>query len=244
MKNNALETRSDLLVPTNERVLMVAQRLRWSPERAVARIKRALPAPLEQQVYLAIAPDFGVLPESMAKLLRIYLGHEELTLHDLEPRPAGLNLVTSKFESFAEFLRECLNLIKIVSKEYTSFTLSYEYAAMIVLHYGVQYPERLIELVDNNLEELCEMLGVNNEHEYSKRMRLCIWLIVSKVIPENKKNGIPDVLDISDILTLSSSRRRELRRAVAEEIEDHLSEDTSHLRGRAGYEILKREGII
>lgn len=240
----AIVPRESGLVPQNPAVQKLSRRLRWSPERAITRIQRALPARVEQEVYLALAADFGLLPESMAKLLRFYLGEEHLELEDLQPKPVGPNLVTSRFAEFAEFLRECLNLLKLISKEFSSFSITIEHAAMIVLHYGTEQPERLIEMIDGNLEELCELLGVSNEHPYSVRMRLCIWLMVTKVIPENRSQGIPDVLDISDILAMSSMRRRELRRAVLEELPDYLSSDFDELRNNPSLDLLKREGVI
>ncbi len=232
------------LVPSNPNIQALAKHLRWTPERAIIRIQRALPAVMEQQVYLAIASDFGLLPESMAKLLRLYLGQTELKLDDLKPHPVGENLVYSKFDSFAEFLRECLNLLKIVTKEYTAFSMNIEHAGLIVLHYGTDHPESLVEMVDINLEEMCDVLGISNEYSYSKRMRTCIWLMVTKVIPENRRNGVPDILDISDFLTMSSIRRHELRRLFSQELPDYLSEDVRTLQERDELRILKREGII
>ncbi len=243
MKNLAVrEERS--LVPSNPSVQKLATRLRWTPERAIIRIQRALPAPMEQQIYLAVASDFGILPESMAKLLRLYLGQQELQLEDLRPHPIGKNLQSSKFGSFAEYLRECLNLLKIVSKEYSAFSLTIEHAGMIVLHYGTDNPELLIEMVDLNLEEMCDVLGISNEYPYGKRMGTCIWLMVKVVIPENRRNGCPDILDISDFLIMSSTRRHELRRLFGQEIPDYLSFDTDEMRGHEALNLLKMEGII
>ncbi|MFZ2523274.1 MAG: hypothetical protein WAW92_02700 [Minisyncoccia bacterium] len=215
------------LGPSHPEIQKLAKRLGWSPKTAVSRISRALPVPLEQQIYLAIAADFGFLPESMAKILKYYLGEQHLTLSDLTPRVAGPNMVTSKFTDFAEFLRECLNLIKLVAKEHDSFSLSINYAALIVTHYGTHEPERLIEMVEINLDELCELFGVSNEHSYSHRMRLCIWLMVTKVIPDNKKNGRPDILDISDILNLDDERRHAFRLLMSEDPQD-LRSDNYH----------------
>lgn len=241
-KMSVLDTGS--LVPTNPAVVKMAKHLRWTPERAIVRIQRALPAPMEQQVYLAVAADFGILPKSMAKLLRFYLGDQNLQLEDLVPRPVGPHMVSSKFSVFAEYLRECLSLLKIVTKEYSSLSLNVEYAAMIVTHYGTDQPELLIEMVDNNLEELCELLGVSNEHSYGHRMRLCIWLMVTKVIPENRKNGRPDILDVSDILSISSVRRSELRRCILDDASDYLSSDTHELLSNFSLRILKDEGVL
>ncbi len=232
------------LVVGNPQVEKLAKRLHWSPERAILRIQRALPAPLEQEIYLELASDFGILPESMAKLLRFYLGEEELHIDDLDHRVVGDNLVSSKFVSFSEFLRECLNLLKIVSNEYTSFSLGIEQAALIVTHYGTDQPELLIEMVDGSLEELCDMLGVSNNKPYSQRMRLCIWLMVTNVIPENRKAGRPDILDLTDILSVSASRRTAMRRAVLEDMNDLLSGDADEWRTNPTLRALRREGTI
>lgn len=241
---NEIARGTTALVPDHPSVVKLSKRLRWKPETAVSRIKRALPAPVEQQIYLELASDFGILPESMAKLLRFYLGEEQLELEDLDPHPVGDNLVSSKFDNFAEFLRECLNLLKLVSREFTSFSLSVEHAAMIVAHYGTEQPELLIEMVDGNLEEMCEMLGISNEREYSFRMRTCIWLVVKKVIPENRLAGRPDILDLSDLMTISSARRLELRRALLEDMPDYLSGDSHELSYCHAYDLLKKEGVI
>lgn len=232
------------LVITNPRVQKLAKHLKWKPQTAVARIERALPAKMEQQIYLALASDFAILPESMAKLLRLYLGHEQLQLDDLNPRPVGRNLIHSKFITFAEFLRESLNFLKIVAKEYTAFSLSIDQAGFMVLNYGTDNPQLLIEMVDTNLEEMCEVLGISNDKAYSVRMRLCIWIVVSKIIPENRRKGQTDALDITDFLEMSSVRRHNLRRALSQELPDYLSADTDELRGYASLDILKREGII
>lgn len=232
------------LVTSNPAVQKLATRLRWKPERAITRIERALPAPMEQQIYLAIASDFGILPETMAKLLRIYLGYQHLQLEDVVPRQVGKNLTHSKFGSFAEFLRECLNLLKIVSKEYSAFQLTVADAATIVLHYGTEDPERLIEIVDANLEELCDVLGMNNETSYEYRMRVCTWIVVTKIIPRNRNLGIPDILDPTAFLEMSSDRRHQLRRALSQEVPDYLSADADEMRSYPELDLLKREGII
>ena len=232
------------LVITNPNVRWIARRLRWKPETTIARIQTALPAVVEQQVYLAIARDFKILPESMAKLLRLYLGHEELQAEDLAPVTVGKNLEYSKFNSFSEFLRECLNLLKIVTQEYFDLSLNIEHAGFIVLHYGTEDPERLIEMVDNNLEALCDAIGMGNRKSYTQRMRLCLWVMVSKVIPQNRRNGVPDILDPSDFIQMPSEQRRALRLAISEEIPDYLAADNDELRGLAGFELLKQEGII
>jgi hypothetical protein len=226
------------LVPTNPNIQLLANRLRWRPETAIARIKRSLPALMEQQIYLAIAPQAGessLLPESMAKLLRLYLGHQHLQLEDLSPGSPG----RSRFNSFAEYLGECLNLLKNITKEYSAFSLKIEDAGMIVLQYGKDDPERLIEMVDCNLEEICEVLDINNNLSYSLRMRLAVSIVVNRIIPENHKSGTPDLLDLSDFLNMASAQRHNLRRIFQEELTDYLECSSDEVD-----RILKQEGIL
>lgn len=231
------------LVPTNPRVQALATRFRWKPERVVARVQRALPAVLEQQIYLAIAPqsgESGILPESMAKLLRMFLGYQQLQLEDLAPGSPG----RGRFDSFAEFLGECINLLKIVTKEYSAFSLNVQHAGMIVLHYGKDDPERLIEMVDCNLEEMCEVLGISNERSYGERMRMCVWVVVTKIIPMNHQRGTPDLLDLTDFLNMSSTQRYNLRRLFSQEIPDYLSADSDELCRYDELSLLRELGVI
>lgn len=242
-KTVAIRDAQYALVPTNPNVQKLSKRLRWKPETAIARIQRALPAPMEQQVYLAIAPRLGesaLLPESMAKLLRLYLGHQELELEDLKPGSPG----RSRFLSFAEYLGECINLLKVVTKEFDALSLKIEHAGLIVLQYGSDNPERLIEMVDCNLEEMCEMIGISNEIGYGKRMGICISVVVNKIIPMNRRNGTPDLLDLTDFLNMTSVAHHNLRRALSQEVPDYLSADADELRRYDSLKILKEEGII
>jgi hypothetical protein len=234
------------LVPTNPRVLSLAKRFRWKPETVISRIKRALPAPLEQEIYLGIGPDFRMFPESLAKLLRFFLGQERLEIEDLESVTVGNNLVYSRFKNFADFLQECLNLLKIVSKEYSDFSLTIEQAAVIVSTYGNDHPERLIEMVDTNLDELCEILGVGEGHTYRYRMQICVWLMVTKVIPENRESCRPEILTMEDITEVGLSRRRMMRHAVHDLLidDDAMSGDLDTIRRQPGTELLKELGLL
>jgi hypothetical protein len=245
MADDKLARLSTELVPENPLVAKIALRLRWRPETAIRRIEKALPARIEQEIYLKLGSDFGIHPESMAKLLRFYLGEENLLIEDLDPKPIGNNLVSSKFTNFAEFLQACLYLLKLVGKEFTSFSISIEHAAMIVSHYGTENPEALIEMIDGNLEELCEMLAIGNDRTYEFRMRTCIWLIVTKVFAENKNSGRPDILDLAEILDVIRDRSREMRRALLDaDPTDYLAAPSSELRNHPERELLIAAGVF
>lgn len=241
--SKALIVREELaLTVTNPKVVQIARHLRWKPTTAIARIERALPSILEQQIYLAIAPtvgESGLLPESLAKLLRIFLGSKQLRLEDMMsgyPTPAHL-------EEFIEFLGECITLLKVIKHEYTVLSLSIDDAALIVLRYGTNDPERLIEIVDNNLEQLCEVLDVSNNISYGTRMRICLNVVVTKVIPANQKSGAPDLLDFTDFIHMNSVKRHHIRKCVHQELEDYLACDFHTLKGHSSMKVLTEEGI-
>jgi len=244
-EDRVLQVAQDLsLSVTNHSLRAVAKKLHWLPETAVRRIQAALPAILEQQIYLAVAPSFGILPESLDKLLRMYLGHEQLELDDLEPHPIGKNLIYSRFNGFAAFLRESLNLLRVIAAEYPDFSLTIEHAGNIVLNYGTDAPELLIEMVDSNLEPLCEVLGLSNKRSYAWRMRTCVWVMAEKIIPRNQKNGIPDILDVSDFMAMASEKRNQLRAVLGAELPDYLADDVESLRCCPELEFLRSEGVL
>ena len=186
------------LKASNPVVHSLAIKLNWKPETVVRRVSTALSEKFEQQVYLSVATQFSIHPESMAKLLVIYRGDTPLTASSLERRKIGENLLSNSFGEFIEYLEECMNLIRIVTAEHQAFSMSMELAGIIVSTYGKE-SERFIEMVDSNLDDCCNFMGVNTKRSYSEKMRTCIFLIISKVFPQLKIRGVPDPLDISDL---------------------------------------------
>src|SRR6266481_2244098 len=168
------------LTTTNPMVVALSKAFRWKPETVIARIERALPNKFEQQVYLGVAESFRIRPESLAKLLELYRGGKPLSPSDLERRPMGKNVVSNSFGDFSDFFEACMNLVKIVSKEFEAFGIGMEFAARIVLAYGPNNPEQVIEMVDANLDECCEFFQISSHHSYPVRLRLCVWHFIYK----------------------------------------------------------------
>ena len=202
--------RFDLMI-TNPTVVALSKAFHWKPETTIARIERALPAKFEQQVYLAVAESFRIQPESLAKILAIYRGPKPLSVTDLERRTLGKNVVTNSFGDFADFFEACMNLVKIIVKEYEAFVPSMELAAFIVQAFGNNHPEALIEMIDTNLDEFCEFFEISIHHTYSERMRLCTWLYIVKLLPKLRKQGVPDVLNVEEFFTHDALRRQCLK---------------------------------
>lgn len=245
MQNNALACKEEFgLVPTNPKIVSLSTRWNWRPQTLIRRIESALPAPMEQQLYLTVANDFRIRPESVAKLLRMFLGRNALTIDDLNPVQVEANIYFSRIRAFSEFLRECLNLLRIVVYEYDGLTLTIEQAGQIVLCYGTENPELIIELIDNNLDALAEFLGVSEWHSYNHKFRLCVWLVTCKVIPQNREIGHVDPLEVEYFLSMSAARRNQIRRALNQEIPDYLSEDFDTLSRQKSFNILKEEGLL
>lgn len=231
------------LVPTNEGIVAISKRFGWKPKTLIRRIEKSLKTVMEQQVYMMIGKDFGIQPESMKKLLRIFLGKKNLEMEDLVSVSVGENLVFSPFKLFAEYLRESLMLLRMVDEQYSSFSLCMEQAGLIVLNYG-EDSERFIEMVDNNLDEWCFALGVGDNRPNYERVRLCIWNLITNVMTTNHENGCPEILNPSDLSEMKSDGRRYLRLAVSDEIPDYLSGIQTRMGSCEDLVFLKSLGVI
>jgi hypothetical protein len=228
------------LVLNNPKVVAIAEKFHWRPKTAIARIQRVLPTVFEQQLYLVLGASFGIFPETMAKLLRIFMSSRTMDKGDLNFKEFSRNEVSSLFSEFSEFVRECLNLIKRVGS-----SLSVENAAWLVLNCGTNDPEAIVEMVASQLDEFCEFLEISNKRSYEERFRICMWVMVTKIIPFNQELGVPDLLSLSDFVELDREQRLALGRIGKEsEIPDYLSMDSRELRNSELTHELKKMGVI
>jgi hypothetical protein len=176
----------------------VAETFKWRPARALQRIKDALPSVFEQHLYVVLAPHFRIHPETLAKLRKIY-SDKPLSIDDLKRKDAGQGLRTNPLGNFSDFFGACMNLVKIVTKEYSAFSMSMEIAGRIVLAYGVENPEGAIEMIDDALDNWCELFNVDADRSYSERMRICTWILVDNLLPQLEDRGIPAPLRFEDV---------------------------------------------
>ncbi len=188
------------LTPANPIIVGLSRAFHWTPATAITRIEQALPDKFEQQVYLGVAESFRIHPESLAKLLRLYRGSKPLSVHDLERRPMGQNVVSNSFGDFSDFFEACMNLVKVVAKEFEAFSINMEFAARIVLAYGPNNPEQVIEMIDANLDECCDFFGISKYRGYGARLRICTWYFVDRLLPELMNRGVPNVLDPDEFI--------------------------------------------
>ncbi len=179
-------------------IVKVAETFNWKPTRALQRIKDALPTVFEQHLYVVLAPHFRIHPETLAKLRKIY-SDKPLSIDDLQRKDVGIGLRTNPLGNFSDFFAACMNLVKIVSKEYSAFTPSIEIAGKIVAAYGTENPEYVIEMIDDELDRWCELFNVDERRSYSERMRICAWILVDSLLPQLEHRGIPAPLRFEEV---------------------------------------------
>lgn len=185
------------LVPSNPKVQAIAQRFRWSPEALIKRIQSALPAIVEQQIYLQVAKDLRMQPESLAKILRAYLGTQELQVADLEDYVVGENLIANRITDVADFLAGVFNLVNKVDSDFHEFGISMQDAAQLVIQYGADGAEAAIDHIDKNWEAIGQHLGFNQRHmKYPRVMGTAIAFLVNEAIPDLEKRGLPAPLGL------------------------------------------------
>jgi hypothetical protein len=174
------------LVPANPRVQAIAMSLRINAERLVVRIENALPAVVEQQLYLQVGGDFRLQPESMSKLLREYLGNQQLVPADMVSRPIGENLVYNRFNDVADFLQQVFNLI---SKD-LDIPVSMRNAAKLVIAYG-EHAEEVVDDLIANSEYLKERFKLKTSRT-ERIVSFGIAMLTEKVLPKMAKEGKPN----------------------------------------------------
>src|SRR3990167_1380342 len=150
----------EALARTNPKVVAVANRLGWQPETLLKRTERALSSPVEQQLYLAVAKDFGLQPESFATLLRIKLGNQQLQAADLEVRTIGKNLVSSKLSDVGDFLEDALGIVGKIQQDYAQFRLSMADAGRLALVFGDR-TEEVLDSIVSQVEMLRQRMKIN-----------------------------------------------------------------------------------
>lgn len=191
-KDVVVVVETTVLVAQNPKVQAIAKSLRINAERLVVRIESALPAVVEQQLYLQVGGDFRLQPESMAKLLREYLGDHQLIATDLVSRPLGENLVYNRFNDVADFLQQVFNLI---SKD-LDIPVSMRNAAKLVIAYGEHAEEVVDDLIANSdyLRERFKLKTSRTERVVS----FGISFLVEKVLPKMAKEGRPHPRTLSE----------------------------------------------
>lgn len=193
------------LVPTNLRVKGIARRFRWEPTTLIRRVENALPAPVEQQVYLEVGLGYRIQPESLAKMLKVFREADSLREIDRDWHTVGLNMVKSRFTDILDKIEAALLLIDKTS-DAAEYMMSMESAAHLVEAYG-EHAEDVLGQIIENLGVVQRLLCISSEVP-----RKIVGVAVKEIVKTLKgyPSGKPYPLTIEDMF--SGVRQSEIRR--------------------------------
>lgn len=193
------------LIFATPRILTIGLGLNWKPSTLIRRVKEALSSPVEQQLYLHVAGSCHIHPESMAKLLGIFRGSDELCESDLEQRQVGENLFTSRFDEIIDKVEAALSLVNKATDN-ADYPMSMEQAASLVEIYG-EDAEYAFGIIVDNVGEVGERLGM-----YTTSERMIVGVAVRALIESHKSDrnprGCPTALTIEDMFPVRSNAKR------------------------------------
>lgn len=145
------------LVPTNPRVKSIAFRFGWKADTVVRRVQAVLPSVTEQQLYLHVASGYRIHPESLRKLLNVFLNGGTLTPQDLEQHVVGLNLVTSRFDQTVEKVEVALGIIDKTADVMQRSQMGMDVVAQLVEAYGV-HADNIIGTIVDGVADVARLL--------------------------------------------------------------------------------------
>jgi hypothetical protein len=188
--NNALST-------DGKKLRFIAKKMNLKPETLLTRIEKALPSMVEQYMYLRLSSDFRIHPETLAKLLRCYLGTEILEPKDLQTKVLGNGMTIRKVDQVAEFLESCFSLLDKSSEEYCGLKLGAEAVARFVKYFGPEHAENVMASIANEMLYLRERL-----HLFTKSdkfvFRYTFYFIVQVISERENLVQVTDVRDFFD----------------------------------------------
>lgn len=185
----AVGTDKTALVPTNPRVASIAFRLRWTADTVVKRVESALPAPVEQKLYLQVAGGYRIHPESLAGLLEVFRGSQELQPSDLESRSVGPNLISNRFDEIFEKVEFALTLLDKTG-DTAEQHLSVRAAALLVQHYGEQSLDVVGEIFEN-IGSVAELLGIKHTTNERVIIGVAVKVLVEEVLVHRVGRPLP-----------------------------------------------------
>ncbi len=147
----------------SEDVQIISAKLRWKPETAIERVKKALPSPVEQQAYLIIGKEalFGIRPENFRKILRFFQ-EKDLREEDMEDVFTSEGYRFNRFEECLDHVVATLSLMEKFQDFGLSASPTYLTAARLIIAYGEEGAEGVLETINNNLPFLAARCGFKN----------------------------------------------------------------------------------
>ena len=165
-KDTLIAVTKGQLVPTEPSVTAIAKRFNWRPETLIARIERALPAPVEQELFLTLTShmDIGITPEKFSNLLRMATS-APLRIEDLQQRIVGPNLAISKIDNIGDFLQAALELLGKLTND-LEVSLSVDQAGKLALVFG-ESALPLIEQIHEKQEIIARKLNYGRGYQFA-----------------------------------------------------------------------------
>ncbi len=211
-KQEALERKiAEALAPHNPALQLVAKKLHLKPETLIGHIKRDLPAPVEQYVYLQLARDFSIRPETLKKILREILGDQVIQVGHLDQRKVGENLAIRPIDRIAEKIEAALNFLHKLSIDYQGLRLGSTRIAQLISVYDIEDAEALVDSIVSNLCLVRERLHMSNKSD-NKVIRAGIYFCIECI--END----PTLSNITDIRSFFEDQDDLMRRFILQEM--------------------------
>jgi len=184
---------------------LAAKRRGWKTETMIRRVEAALPSQVERQLYLKIARTISANPETVAKILRVLVGDQQLSESDMHDVTVGPNLKINRFVATAELVLETLTVTHVLAEHYGS--VSATHAALLVRAYGPQFVEDVVDSLFQYLDRECGEAG--------ERMRgIAVRWFCREGLAWCDANGCPYPNDVEDWLDLHGEPRISLHRYV------------------------------
>lgn len=168
-----------------------------SPQYLLVRIQSVLPAKFEQQLYLTVAEDYALPPESFAKVLRAVVPNRTLIASDFLPKKVGKNLAITREKVVLDFLNSCMLILGKVFDDYSRvFSMNMEDAVLLVQAYGEQ-SEDILESMMTNVDRLRRSLKINSRSDRIVLQKA--FKRLKRYLRRNSSNGDLQALHIWDI---------------------------------------------
>ncbi len=199
MKKSLMKRFLSPLAPSNSKVQAIAKQLGWRSETAIARVKKALPAPLEQGVFVSLVSEarLGMYPESFAEVLRFFAGKQELEEKDLEDIIGPEGYVHNRFEEVVDDVAATMNILGKFDELGIRAMPSALTAARLVFAYGEEGAEGILELVENNLHSLMDSIGLKGV-----RIHPAMAIILNEIAATSAGANAPNALSEEEIINL------------------------------------------
>jgi len=175
------------IVVSNPAVVEVAEFFNWKPITLVRRVNDALPAVIEQKLYLTVVKDYDskMQPETFGRMLEYFTKGQNITEKNLE---SPENLLMDKITG-------ALSLFELVKKE-TGGQIASRTVAKLVDAYG-EKAEDVVDLVYGDIFLILERLGWNSVNP--KKGASLILKYIAKNATDGNGSGRVDVVNIDDI---------------------------------------------